>query len=175
MWIFSKTSVRSFLGSMRNHGTVMKICWTRSGRKFSLKVFHIWFCSIHLFVTFPCYLSPEQENNELDLLESLLELKTTQQIICPICLKLPARLMKPHCVVCDCGFRFQLPSHISLKDFETSIITCSELHNMSCDSIPVFQIRPRYEVFEFYLSCEICLMTSIILETPGGTSGMDIQ
>ena len=136
--------------------------------KFDLVIIDCW-------ITFPYYLSIELENDELELLESLLESKTTHQVICPICLKLPARLMKSHLVACECGFRFPLPSHMSLRDFENSIITCSEFHNMSCDAVPVFQIQPRNEVSEFTLSCEACLVTSVILETQDGTSCMDLQ
>ena len=76
-------------------------------------------------------------------------------------------------VTCQCGFKFPLPHHINLKDFETIIISSSEFHNISCDAVPIFQVKEHGGVFQFLASCESCQMINLIFETQGGACFMD--
>jgi hypothetical protein len=109
----------------------------------------------------------EIENAETNLVESLADYSTGQQIICPVCLKLPAQLDESHNLTCSCGLKFPLPNHIDLKDFEATLLTGNDIHSETCSSTPTYEVRPTKESsLQFTSSCESCLYFNIVLETP---------
>lgn len=160
--------VESFSAATRILSTWMMIFYTKSGRKSGLKVFDtlILLNCLQLNSYFICYVS-EIENAEANLVESLVDHSSGDQIVCPVCLKLPAQLDKSHCLTCSCGLKFLLPNHIDLKDFEATLLTGNDIHSETCRSTPMYEVRPTSEnSLQFTSSCKSCLYFNIILETP---------
>ena len=109
----------------------------------------------------------EIENAEANLVDSLVDYSTGRQIVCPVCLKLPAQLDESHNLSCSCGLKFPLPNHIDLKDFEEMTFTANDIHSETCRSTPTYQVCPTKEKsLQFTSTCESCLYFNIILETP---------
>jgi hypothetical protein len=109
----------------------------------------------------------EIENAEANLVDSLVDYSTGHQIVCPVCLKLPAQLDQSHNLSCSCGLKFPLPNHIDLKDFEATLNCSNDIHSETCTSTPTYQVHPTKEKsLQFTSTCESCLYLNIILETP---------
>ncbi|XP_046454786.1 RPA-interacting protein B-like [Daphnia pulex] len=109
----------------------------------------------------------EIEKAEANLFESLVDHSSGDQIVCPVCLKLPAQLDTSHCLTCSCGLKFPLPNHIDLKDFEATLLTGNDIHSETCKFTPMYRVRPTSEnSLQFTSSCESCLYFNIFLETP---------
>ena len=109
------------------------------------------------------------ERAEASMMESLLQQSSSPYMVCPVCLKAPAHLMTEGCqnfVTCICGLKFPLPSHMSLGDFESALVTCADVHHMSCSAVPQHQVRTTGSTIQFASSCESCQTLSIIFEHP---------
>ena len=142
----------------------MKTFYYKYGRKSNwrvltiIKLFHVLYLQniIHI---------KEIESTEAKIIESLVDHSTSShQIVCPVCLRLPAKIEEGQ-VTCSCGLKFPLPGNISLQDFEATLLTCSELHSMSCNATPSYQVHTSNEnSLQFVSRCESCQMFSIILE-----------
>lgn len=106
----------------------------------------------------------EIENAEANIIDSLVDQSVSQQIVCPVCLRLPARLEDGQ-VTCNCGLKFPLANNMNLKDFEATILTCSELHSITCSATPSYQmVFTNDSRIQFTSSCESCQTVNIILE-----------
>jgi hypothetical protein len=115
------------------------------------------------------------EGDDSDLLPELLDNYLNHEtIICPVCLRLPACRVSGY-LTCGCGLHFPLPANIDLQDLESLVMTCSELHNDSCQEVPVFSVRQSGPSLQFVSSCEVCQMESVILEPQSETGGASME
>ena len=99
------------------------------------------------------------------MIEKLVDQSASNQIICPVCLRLPLEFQKGQ-VTCNCGLMFPLPNDITMKDFEVTLLTCSELHGETCTATPRYEVRATSDDrVQFVSNCESCQTQSIILES----------
>ena len=99
------------------------------------------------------------------------------QMMCPICMKMMARLKEDGRVTCPCGLSFPLPKHMNLPDFESALVASCELQHPTCNSTPVHQVRQTADgTLQFISTCESCQTLNIILESsPSSPSSAEIQ
>lgn len=109
------------------------------------------------------------EKAEEGMMESLLQRSADHEIVCPVCLRARARLIKEggtSYITCTCGLKYPLPNHITLNDFESALVACAELHHLSCPAVPQHHVRNSGSSLQFAFSCESCETISIIFEWP---------
>ncbi len=111
------------------------------------------------------FFGTELELAEAGMIEKLVDQSDCNQIVCPICLRLPAELQNGQ-ITCNCGFMFPLPKKITLKDFETALETCSDLHSEACTATPKYEVLTTSDDrVQFTSNCESCQIHSIIMES----------
>ena len=110
------------------------------------------------------------QHNLLCVMHSLLNRKA-DRMVCPICMKMMARLEEDGRVTCPCGLSFPLPKQMNLPDFESALVASCELQHPTCNSTPVHQVRQADNgTLQFVSTCESCQTLNIILESSSSSS-----
>lgn len=162
---FFKTYCKHFFGRQEDPWEVDEDLLTEIWEEIKLEGFYpnLFNQFYHGAVVNECFWKTEMETAEAGMMQSLLDGTTTTQIVCPVCLKSPAKLSEG-CVVCCCGLRFPLPRNITLGDFESALVASAELHHLNCSAVPQHSVRTSGGTLQFVSTCETCQTFSIIFE-----------